>query len=380
MQFYHEHLEKQLGRAQFLMLLLLAQHHSSRKKVKLETIARVFPIWITCEGRRRKLQRFLDLPSLRISSLLWPIITYWLENSVPKKSKQELYLAIDRSQWKNINLLMVSVIWSKRAIPLAWRLLPHIGNSNQEEQESVLSSVLGIFNDYQIVVLGDREFCSVDLATWLQARNVGFCLRLKKAICLEVENQIWQRLDELPIKQGVALYYQGKRIRKTEPVSGFFLAAKWQRNYRNQTTKEPWYILTNLGSLTGAIQAYKKRMGIEEMFRDCKSGGYNLEGTGLRGNRLNSMILVMSLAYLKSTVQGDEINRHQEKKYVCRPKEAGRIYRKRSTFGVGLDGENWVKNLEQYHQVTAELTSKSPHKRRFYQRGIRAQTIIRSIS
>ena len=380
MQFYHEHLEKQLGRAHFLMLLLLINIIQAEKKVRLETIARVFPIWITCEGRRRKLQRFLDLPSLTISSLLWPIISYWLDNSVQKKSKLKLYLAIDRSQWKNINLLMVSVIWSRRAIPLAWRLLPHIGNSNQEEQESVLSSVLAMFNDYQIVVLGDREFCSLDLARWLQERNVGFCLRLKKATCLEVENQIWQRLDELPIKPGVALYYQGKRIRKTAPVSGFFLAAKWKRNYRNQTTKGPWYILTNLGSLTGAIQAYKRRMGIEEMFRDCKSGGYNLEGTGLRGNRLNSMILVMSLAYLKSTLQGDEINRHQGQKYVCRPKEAGRIYRRRSTFGVGLDGENWVKNLEQYHQWAAELTSKSPHKRRFYQRGIRAQTIIRSSS
>ena len=72
----------------------------------------------------------------------------------------------------------------------------------------------------------------------------------------------------------MVLYYQGKRIRKTAPVSGFFLAAKWKRNYRNQTTKGPWYILTNLGSLTVAIQAYKRRMGIEEMFRDCKSGGY----------------------------------------------------------------------------------------------------------
>jgi hypothetical protein len=380
MQFYHEHLEKQLGRAQSLMLLILINIIQGEKKVKLETIARVFPIWITCEGRRRKLQRFLDLPSLTISSLLWPIISYWLENSIQKKSKQELYLAIDRSQWKNLNLLMVSVIWSRRAIPLAWRLLPHIGNSNQEEQESVLSSVLTRFKDYQIVVLGDREFCSIDLAAWLQARNVGFCLRLKKATCLEVENQIWQRLDELPIKPGVALYYQGKRIRKTRPVSGFFLAAKWKRNYRNQTTKGPWYILTNLRSLTVAIQAYKRRMGIEEMFRDCKSGGYNLEGTGLRGNRLNSMILVMSLAYLKSTLQGEEINRHQGQKYICRPKEARRIYRRRSTFGVGLDGENWVKNLEQYHQWAAELTSKSPHKRRFYQRGIRAQTIIRSTS
>ena len=77
MQFYHEHLEKQLGRAQFLMLLILINIIQGEKKVKLETIARVFPIWITCEGRRRKLQIFWDLPSLTISSLLWPIISYW---------------------------------------------------------------------------------------------------------------------------------------------------------------------------------------------------------------------------------------------------------------------------------------------------------------
>jgi len=340
----------------------------------------VFPIGITCEVRRRKIQRFLDLPSLTISSLLWPIISYWLQKSVPKKPKQKLYLAIDRSQWKNINLLMVSVIWSRRAIPASWRLLPHIGNSNQEEQESVLSSILERLKEYEIVVLGDREFCSLDLATWLQARNVGFCLRLKKATCLEVKNQIWQRLDELPIKPGVALYYQGKRIRKTVPVSGFALAAKWKRSYRGQTPKEPWYILTNLGSLTESIEAYKRRMGIEEMFRDCKTGGYSLESTGLRGERLKAMILVMSLAYLQSTMRGCEISKYQEKKYVCRPKEAGRIYRRGSTFGVGLDGENWVKNLEQYHQETAELTNLSSHKRHFYQRGIRAQTIIRSAS
>ena len=120
-------------------------------------------------------------------------------------------------------------------------------------------------------------------------------------------------------------------------------------------------------------------MGIEEMFRDCKSGGYNLEGTGLRGNRLNSMILVMSLAYFSSTMRGCEISKYQGKKYVCRPKEFGRIYPRRSTFGVGLDGENWVKNLEQYHQETAELTNLSSHKRHFYQLGIRAETIISSI-
>jgi hypothetical protein len=49
------------------------------------------------------------------------------------------------------------------------------------------------------------------------------------------------------------------------------------------------------------------------MFRYCKSGGYNLETTGLRENRLKSRILVIFQAYLKSTLPGYEINRHQKK-------------------------------------------------------------------
>ena len=60
--------------------------------------------------------------------------------------------------------------------------------------------------------------------------------------------------------------------------------------------KDAWFILTDLGSLPVAIAAYKQRMGIEEMFRDCKSGGYDLEGTGLRGNRLITIILLMAIA------------------------------------------------------------------------------------
>lgn len=42
-----------------------------------------------------------------------------------------------------------------------------------------------------------------------------------------------------------------------------------------QESEEGWFILTNLGSLEMAITAYKKRFGIEEMFRDFKKGGYN---------------------------------------------------------------------------------------------------------
>jgi hypothetical protein len=58
-------------------------------------------------------------------------------------------------------------------------------------------------------------------------------------------------------------------------------------------------------------------MGIEEMFRDCKTGGYNLEGSGLKGNRLIKIILLMALVYSSAIFQGTEIQKKQVQKYIC---------------------------------------------------------------
>jgi hypothetical protein len=65
----------------------------------------------------------------------------------------------------------------------------------------------------------------------------------------------------------------------------------------------------------------KQRMGIEEMFRDCKTGSYDLEGTSLKGNRLINMILLMTLAYLEVIFQGTELRKKQVQKYIYRRKE-----------------------------------------------------------
>ena len=175
---------------------------------------------------------------------------------------------------------------------------------------------------------------------------MSFCLRLKKNLCIETEHLVWQRLDELGIVPGTSLYFQGKRVRKTRPATGFDVACKWRRNSGKYQVKEAWFILTDLGSLRAALNAYKQRMGIEEMFRDCKKGGYDIEGTSLKGNRLINMILLMTLAYTWAIFQGTELKKKQVQKYVSRRKEPKKKYRRRSTFGVGLDGEKWVNYLE----------------------------------
>jgi hypothetical protein len=44
-------------------------------------------------------------------------------------------------------------------------LLPKLGNSNLSEQTIALQQVLPLFKEYKVIVLGYREFCSVDLGS-----------------------------------------------------------------------------------------------------------------------------------------------------------------------------------------------------------------------
>ena len=52
-----------------------------------------------------------------------------------------------------------------------------------------------------------------------------------------------------------------------------------------------WYLLTNVGTLKQSIDIFKCRSGIEAMFKDCQTGGYNLERGHAHNQRLSSLIL-----------------------------------------------------------------------------------------
>ncbi|MEG4208334.1 hypothetical protein QUA20_31205 [Microcoleus sp. Pol7_A1] len=47
---------------------------------------------------------------------------------------------------------------------------------------------------------------------------------------------------------------------------------------------------------------------------------------------------------------------------------------------LAQDGDKWVNYLEQYSDEVEQLMKLTPNKRRFYQQGIRAATLIQSIS
>ncbi|WP_449420575.1 hypothetical protein [Phormidium nigroviride] len=104
-------------------------------------------------GGRLIALRILKLPILKIEKLWFPLIKYILRTQF--KKKQELKVAIDRTQWRDKNVFMISLIWDKRALPLYWQILPKRGCSNLREQQSLISPILDLLKNHKFVLLGD---------------------------------------------------------------------------------------------------------------------------------------------------------------------------------------------------------------------------------
>ncbi len=120
------------------------------------------------------------------------------------------------------------MIYDFRAIFVYFELLPKLGSRNLAEQKRVCSQVLPLFKKYQMITLGDSEFRSVQLANWLRAKEVEFCLRLKKNENIEMKNEKWQSLDDLGLTPGVSWFYSNIKVTKTKQIEGFNVAAKWK--------------------------------------------------------------------------------------------------------------------------------------------------------
>ncbi|WP_334967212.1 hypothetical protein [Nostoc sp.] len=96
--------------------------------------------------------------------LVWfPIVEKILSRLL--KPESQLVIVLDRTQWKENNILMVSVIYQKRALPIFWCLLDKDGCSNLQEQQKVLRPVIRLLKHYQLIVIGDREFHGIELAS-----------------------------------------------------------------------------------------------------------------------------------------------------------------------------------------------------------------------
>lgn len=373
-QFYQSHLEKYLSETQLITLKLLVWLLQNQKQVKIERLAATLPLPIQQDSRRRHIQRFLNLTKLSVVILWFPLIKEIMARRISKG--KQLIIALDRTQWQENNILMASAIYQKRAFPIFWILLPKKGASNLREQQSVLRPVIKLFRAYKVVIIGDREFHSVDLAQWIHRQGVNFVLRQKKDTSFRQKRQKFNRLSTVKLVPGQRQFLSKINITQKKGFGRFNLAIYWKRKYKGKQEKAPWYLLTNLSDLETAVKVYQKRFGIEAMFKDCKTGGYNLEGSKASPDKLVRIVLLIALAMTTAWLQGERTAVAGKSSYICRPKEAGRTKRRHSNFWTGLYGYNWIAAFHECQEWVEDLIASVRNKRLFYQRGLKAITLI----
>ncbi len=227
--------------------------------VHLSKIARKIPGTATATSSERRPSRLLDNPAIRVREWYKAIAQPLLE-SVAQNVK-EIRLIVDGTKIGfGHQLLMVSVAYRRRAIPIAWIWIRFsCGHSTAWKQLALLSYVRSLIPaGTRVLLVGDSEFGSVDV---LQALN----------------------------------HWKWKPGRLTQKHAYCVnLLAHWQVG-----EDEPWLLATNLLSLPAALAAYRRRMWIEEMFGDLKKHGFDLESTHLRHfMRLSRLTLAVALLYV----------------------------------------------------------------------------------
>lgn len=380
---FQEHFHKYLSPTQFQTLSILIGLLNQYKQVKIETLATYFPLPILFESRRKHIQRFLILATLSISLIWFPLIQFIITQQFP--FDYSLIIVLDRTQWQDKNIFMISVVWHRHALPIYWNILNKKGASNLQEQKALIKPVLKLLKKYHIILIGDREFHSIELATWLKReknkrkQRIDFAFRQKQDTFFHKGGKNYQKLSEIEIEKGVKQIKMGIKTTKKKGFSRNNLAIYHRKNWQKKVYNEPWYILTTLNSAESVMNIFATRSGIEAMFKDCKTGGYNLEETKAKKERLINIILLIAIAYSIRALQGEILKKKAKQKYIARPEEKRRKTRRHSEFWLGLYGEIWCDNYDNYESEIKMIMELNLNKFSDYQRGLKAMEQIKKV-
>lgn len=293
------------------------------RTVNLTEIAAAFEGQAKPLSRYRRLQRFFsgfDINYEVIARFIFKLFNF-----------KHVYLTMDRTNWKwgkrDINILMLAIVYKGIAIPVVWSLLDNKGgNSKTSERIGIIEVFIKWFGKDCIAgLLADREFIGKEWFGWLIEKNIPFYIRIKdrsittnsRGLGVDVCGLFW---DLKPMEQRVL---KGKRKLWGCKVS--FIAT------RSAKDNKLVIIATNAEAEQG-LKIYYKRWQIETLFGCLKGRGFNFEDTHITDlTRIKKMIALLAIAFCWAHKTGEW--RHEEEPILI--KKHGRpAY---SLFRYGLD-------------------------------------------
>ena len=286
------HPSERITRLRGLAWLMAGILHA--KSVQLAQVALAIPGQATERSIVRRLERLLDNAALRVRPIYEPIARAWLLSQA--RSSGHVRLIIDATKVSfSHRMLMVALAFRRRAIPIAWTWQPGAkGHCSARVQLALLAAVHQLVPpNVSVTLVGDSEFEACELQEQLDVWGWNYVLRQKPNNRVqEADEQDWQAFGGRLERAGQHVWLEGARLTRKHKRWGNLLA-EWAVG-----ETEAWLLATNLPSRRAALQAYRRRMWIEELFGDLKGHGFDLERSHLRHfARLSRLTLAVVLLY-----------------------------------------------------------------------------------
>lgn len=251
-------------------------------------------------SKEKQMSRWIQSDHTSYSRHYLPYITSLLESL---SHGGELTFSIDGSTGgQGCMILMFSVIYKNRAIPVVWHVVKaKKGHLPEDTHRALLKELAAIVAaDCEVTIVGDGEYDGCEWQADIIELGWNYVLRTGVARLIETEPGEQIKLGSMIPSQGETffmLYDLAFTQKKYGPVN---LLIQHEKGY-----KEPIYLLTNLEFPNRISQLYKKRFMIETFFSDQKSRGFNIQRSRIgKPERLAKLLIATCLAYIFCILAG----------------------------------------------------------------------------
>jgi len=259
-------------------------------RLGLASIARGMSDSTTVRHRIKRAWRFASNRRIKVRKATFCLVEWLLANG-----RGRPVVALD---WTDIGhrrvMLCAAVAVAGRAVPLAWTVMGRSQfsrrrKSRNDAEEQMILLLKNAFGETEWLLVADRGFARASLFRKLQWWQISFVIRTSGNPWVELKDwagSIWN----LPRRAGQIRFYREALYHKSARVPLNMVVA------HAEPAAEPWYLATNLGRASSAVKAYRRRVWIEEHFRDVK-GQMGLGRLRLkRAGRIERLLILMAIA------------------------------------------------------------------------------------
>ena len=277
-----------------LALLVSAAAHA--QSCHLNDLARALAVPTKQTSKVQRIRRTLDNERITQLKHYQPVV----QKALGGLKGQALDIALDRVLLRDCqNVLVVSACFKRRAVPLAWQVLDHIGASDSETQIALLTKAFAALPiGVRVTLHGDAEFCTTKLFSWAhnQGWNVILGLRSITNVYTTAQGEEQPRSIATLADETKRVYLTGVYV--TEERYGPVNVIIWWDGEAEEGDKIR-AVMTNFKANETTWKRGRRRMWIETLFRDWQSGGFHLETSGVFDpSRFERLILALALAYV----------------------------------------------------------------------------------